>query len=125
MPSLCALCLGEGFSAFLSCLLARGARPWNQTASCEKREELLFMLFFFSLNSVDFFFFCRLLQAVSLCLGEGLTAYLSYLLARRARLATNLRCAKEKKRFFVLFFSWFRGFLFSCRLSQAVLFRFA
>uniref|UniRef100_A0A6B0UBJ2 Uncharacterized protein n=1 Tax=Ixodes ricinus TaxID=34613 RepID=A0A6B0UBJ2_IXORI len=89
MPSLCALCLGEGFSAFLSYLLARGARPWNQTASCEKRKELLFMLFF-SLYSVDFFF-CRLSQAVLLCLGEGSTASLSYLLARRARLATNLR----------------------------------
>ncbi|CAN8021370.1 unnamed protein product [Ixodes persulcatus] len=119
MPSLCALCLGEGFSAFLSYLLTRDVRPRDQTALCRKRKKkgLLFMLgmlrlgvyadkhhqsfapsniihhvemrsiFFFSLGSVDFFFFFPPFAScfVSLCLGEGFSASLSYLLARGAR----------------------------------------
>uniref|UniRef100_A0A6B0UX14 Uncharacterized protein n=1 Tax=Ixodes ricinus TaxID=34613 RepID=A0A6B0UX14_IXORI len=85
-----------------SYLLVRGARLWNQTASCEKRKELLFMLFSFLLTPWIFFLFFRLLQVVLFCLGEFFAASLSYLLAR---LATDLRSRKKKKSSFVFFFS--------------------
>uniref|UniRef100_A0A147BT49 Putative secreted protein n=1 Tax=Ixodes ricinus TaxID=34613 RepID=A0A147BT49_IXORI len=53
MPSLCALCLGEGFSAFLSYLSSPCARCATLEQNCvvqkkDKKKKVLFFSFFFS-----------------------------------------------------------------------------
>uniref|UniRef100_A0A6B0UU99 Secreted protein n=1 Tax=Ixodes ricinus TaxID=34613 RepID=A0A6B0UU99_IXORI len=115
---MCAL-LGRGLLcfSFLSLISLRAARDPGIKLCRAKKEKKLLFVFFFSLNSVDFFF-CRLSQAVLLCLGESFTAYLFYLLARDAQTQNQTALCKKKKK---AFFLW----IFFCRLLQAVLFRFA